>query len=277
MCIKPLNLTDRIVKCGQCIECLIARSAEWAFRLEQEQKDASTGVFLTLTYDDENAIWLDVEEGTFTTLHKPDVQKFLKRVRKAQGPLKNKQDYREKVRYFFCGEYGGELGRAHYHAIIYNMKPEVIKKLDKLWGKGFIKVEDVTPKSIRYVTNYMLLKDDKLEKGRTKPFTTMSKKPILGAKYVVSNYPHHNEHLDEKLVAPKKYRPNLYRVYEKKLFNDQERELLKEKRIQNYAPYQKELEEKHEKLDPLDPHGSIRKEREHRNYILNHRKRKRKL
>jgi len=277
MCTKPLNLGDRVVKCGQCITCLIARSAEWAFRLEQEAKDASSGVFLTLTYDDTNAIWVDVEEGTFTTLHKPDVQKFLKKVRKRQGPLKNKQDYKEKVRYFFCGEYGEEFGRAHYHAIIFNIKKDVIKKLPEIWGKGHIKIEDVTPKSIRYVTNYMLLKDNKLEKGRNKPFTLMSKKPILGARYVVSNYPHHLEHKDEKLVSPKKHRPNLYTVYEKKLFNDDERQHLKEKRMQTYAEYLKELEARHEKIDPLDPHGSIRKEREHRNYISNKRRTKRKL
>lgn len=278
MCTTPLQLSDRIVSCGHCIECLTKRSQEWAFRLEQESKDATSGIFLTLTYDDNNAIWIDNEEGeTLTTLSKRDWQLFMKRLRKAQGPLKNKQDYREKLRYFMCGEYGPSTGRAHYHAIIYNLKKNVVQDLPKYWRKGHIKVDDVTPKSIRYVTNYMLLKDQNCSENQLKPFTLMSKKPILGARYIVRNFYHHHTNQDHKLVHARKNRRNLYKIYERKLFTEEERKILQEKREADFLEYKTTYDAKLEQLDPLDPIGRDKQEKKHRAYIKQKRQKKREL
>lgn len=271
MCTKPLKLEDRIVACGQCIECLIKRSQEWAFRLEQEVKTASSGVFLTLTYDNANALWVDDEEGNLlTTLWKPDWQKFMKRLRHHQGPLKNKNDWKEKLRFFMCGEYGPETGRAHYHAIIFNLKKSVIEKLDQHWNKGFIKVDEVTPKSIRYVTNYMLLKDQYKEEVQQKPFTLMSRRPIIGCNYIVNNYTNHIDGPSDtkgKLIHNQKNRRNLYKSYERKIFTEKDMEEIRRHRELAYQAYDEDKRAYYVNKDPLDPQGAEIKERKHNQYI----------
>ena len=62
-------------------------------------------VFITLTYDDEH---LPSDYG----LHKDDLQKFFKRLRK---------DLDTKIKYYACGEYGDRFGRPHFHAIIFGL------------------------------------------------------------------------------------------------------------------------------------------------------------
>jgi len=276
MCISPLTIGLNTFKCGQCTECLIQRSQEWAFRLEQEAKDSSSGVFLTLTLDDENQIWVDTDEGqTVTTLHKPDVQKFLKRLRHAQGPLKNKQDYKEKLRYFLCGEYGETTQRAHYHAIIFNLKKEVIQKLDTIWNKGHIKVGDVTSKSIRYVTNYMLLKNANHVKPQQKPFTLMSRKPILGARYVVNNYYQHHEQKSVELVSKTKQRRVLYNCYKRKIFTNEDLPEINAKAQEIFEQRKEEFRQKILDKYPDDPFAGEQQERDHRKYILNKRRKQR--
>ena len=61
--------------------------------------------FITLTYDDENIPW----DGS---LNKQHFQAFMKRLR-----WHNKE---KKIRYFHVGEYGEQLSRPHYHALIFN-------------------------------------------------------------------------------------------------------------------------------------------------------------
>lgn len=274
MCATPLNLGDRIVSCGQCIDCLIKRSQEWAFRLEHEAKTAISGVFLTLTYSDENAIWIDNEDETLTTLSKSDVQKFIKRLRKFDNKFNNHKVI--KVRYFIAGEYGPSTQRAHYHCIIFNANRKTIEALPKIWGKGHVDIQDVTPKSIRYTTNYMALKEEVKAEHQQKPFTLMSKKPILGANYVVKNYYHHHESQDHKLVSPTLQRRNLYRTLEKKIFTPEELLDIRKTKLQELDKWKEEENQRLEEQYPLDPLGGQKDERQHKAKIRKSRlKRKR--
>mgnify|MGYP000673736653 CR=1 FL=1 len=266
MCTSPTILKDRVVACNHCIECLIKRSQEWAFRLEEEAKTATSGVFITLTYSPSNEIQVDTPEGVKTTLSKRDVQLFNKRLRKHhEKNRKITKDYRSKPRYFFNGEYGPSTDRAHYHAVIFNLPKCTIQALPEIWGKGFVKVGDVTPKSIRYVTNYMLLKDKEILEGQQKPFTLMSKKPILGANYVSNNYYHHHEHSDITLRNASKREKPLYRSLERQIFTDEEMLRNKKLRQERYAEFIQDMENDAIKNDPLDPEGHKRKVRKERN------------
>lgn len=122
--------------------------------------------FLTLTYDDDHL----PDRGTL--VHQ-DFQLFMKRLRKKFG---------SGIRYYMCGEYGEEqdeekakyssIGRPHYHACLFNFDftdKELYKTvndfrlytsetLNKLWGKGYCIIGDVTFESAAYVARYIMKK-----------------------------------------------------------------------------------------------------------------------
>jgi len=154
---------------------------------------------ITLTYDKENL----PAGGTLVISH---FQKFMKRLRK--------QYSNKKIRFYHCGEYGVDpftdgLGRPHYHACIFNHQFNDLEifeeketgnvytseKLEKIWGKGFVTVMDLTLKSAGYVARYIIKKingekaDDHYQKiceitGKKtkvqKEYATMSRKPGIG-------------------------------------------------------------------------------------------------
>lgn len=139
------------VPCGQCIGCRLERSRQWAIRCVHENKMHADSCFITLTYDDDN-----LPPGG--TLVKSDFQKFMKRLRKAEG----------KLRFFHCGEYGETTFRPHYHALLFGWRPRdpelfandgevrtyTSKKLRELWPAGHSTFGEVTFESAAYVARY---------------------------------------------------------------------------------------------------------------------------
>ena len=115
MCTKPHLIFDKVhsvymeVPCRMCMECRLNYTREWAMRICNEANSYDNNCFLTLTFNDEHL-------PNDNSIHKRDLQLFVKRLRKA---LVGK-----KIRYFGCGEYGGKFGRPHYHIIIFNWYPE---------------------------------------------------------------------------------------------------------------------------------------------------------
>jgi hypothetical protein len=88
---------------------------------------------------------------------------FIKRYRKKFGQF----------RYYYCGEYGDKLGRPHYHLLIFghefedqelfktnhgNDKLYTSPSLDKLWGKGYAVIGELTFQSAAYVARYIMKK-----------------------------------------------------------------------------------------------------------------------
>lgn len=145
-----------VLPCGRCDGCKMERARQWTVRCVHESKMWDSNCFVTLTYNDAN-----LPQGG--TLVKKDFQDFMKRLRRKYG---------SGIRFFQCGEYGGDRGRPHYHAILFNHdfadKVPFSKRgdsilytsedLDALWGKGFASVGSVTPESIAYVCRYVLKK-----------------------------------------------------------------------------------------------------------------------
>ena len=95
------------VPCGQCIGCRLERSRQWAVRCMHEASLYENNCFITLTYNEDHI----PSDGS---LKKDHFQKFMKRLRKKFGAG---------IRFFHCGEYGAELSRPHYHAILFNFDP----------------------------------------------------------------------------------------------------------------------------------------------------------
>lgn len=155
-----------------------------------------TNSFLTLTYSPEHL----PADGSINVVH---WQLFAKRLRKILGP----------IRYFHCGEYGAQLGRPHYHAILFGHDFKADKKvhdankgtytsklLEETWGKGFCTVGSVTHSSAAYVARYIMKKQNgasaaahyhrelvdphtgEITDTQLKPeYVTMSRNPGLGS------------------------------------------------------------------------------------------------
>lgn len=190
-------MSELKIPCGNCVGCRLDRSRQWSLRLMHEAKDHEQKSFLTLTYDKFNL-------PSDLSLNKKHFQDFMKRFRKQHGG---------KLRYFMCGEYGDQDGRPHYHAIIYGCDFSDRKKhsltkggdqlyksdmLDKIWGKGYCWIGNVTPESCAYVARYIMKKvnGDRAEEHYSRvntqtgeiyqlqpEYVTMSLKPGIGANY----------------------------------------------------------------------------------------------
>ncbi len=86
------------------------------------------------------------------------------------------------IRYYHSGEYGGDYGRPHYHALIFNHNFKDLKffkqingvplytskTLTKLWGLGHCSVGTITMDSAAYVARYIMKKQypDKRDDGQ---------------------------------------------------------------------------------------------------------------
>lgn len=161
------HLGKRIkLPCGQCLGCRSDKGKEWAARCMHEASQHQANSFITLTY----------AQTDNPSLHYPDFQKFMKKLRKYTG---------KKVRFYMCGEYGVNqddlrvgmtnpgLGRQHFHALIFgydfpDRRPhsrtqsgELIYRsamLEKCWKKGFSSTADLTYESAAYVARYVMKK-----------------------------------------------------------------------------------------------------------------------
>lgn len=230
-CISPVYVrkTAMSVPCGKCNFCLQTRRMDWSFRLYQEYKHSTTSIFLTLTYADPSK-----EMGS---LCKSDLQKFFKRLRK-----RNAEKVSQQVRYYAVGEYGSQTERPHYHAIIFNLHPEVINHLPGAWSIdnkliGNIHVGDVTPESISYTTKYVINKNNKYP-GRDPPFAVMSRRPGIGVSYVKTHMKWHRAGEPVALNADTTFMRNftnvegrlgrLPRYYKNRFFTPRELQLLNE-------------------------------------------------
>lgn len=198
------------IPCGKCLGCRLDYTRRWADRLIMELDHTGKGIFLTLTYNDENVPIayareeeLDIMLGQ--TLDLDDVQKFMKRLRKHF-------DDRE-IRFYLAGEYGSTTARPHYHAIIFDLSLEdffdceeigknelgqeyyTSRMLTGIWKKGYTMMSEVSYNTCAYVSryvmkktftvpnDYMMLPED-LQYPFQKEFNVMSRRPGIAGYYL---------------------------------------------------------------------------------------------
>lgn len=142
--------------------------------------------FITLTY----------EESPGTLILK-DFQDFMKRLRKTIKP--------NKIRFYHCGEYGENLQRPHYHALIfgYDFPDKYLytknlyrsDQLESVWKHGFSTIGELNYETAGYVARYVMKKingdpaidhygEPDLNTGeimlKKAEYSTMSRRPGLG-------------------------------------------------------------------------------------------------
>lgn len=236
--------------CGQCINCRLERSRQWAVRCLHEAKLHDSNCFITLTYSDEFR-----PEGD--QLHLPHFQLFMKKLRKKYG---------NGIRYFHCGEYTPINKYPHYHACIFGFdfddrvyfkttksgsKLYTSKKLEKLWTFGYSSVGDVTFESAAYVARYIcdkvtgknaekhyldnmgfLDKDTGELIARVPEYTTMSRRPGIGSSFYDSLfsdiYPRDEVIIRGKSMQPPRYYDAKLKEADPGLF-----EIIKASRVEN--------------------------------------------
>ncbi len=233
------------VPCGKCYPCLQNRRNEWTFRLEQEMKVSTSAWFLTLTYEDNNLplyniktekittfgqlsrMVKEIEELDFNyrgTLVKKDYQQFMKKLRwhtdkwyKEIGDLAEIHGLKKRpVKYYAVGEYGAKTERPHYHAIIFNVPISIIKKLDNIWEKGFVKAGDVNTASIHYVTKYVINPDHK-RVNQQNEFALISRG--IGYSYIEANKKWHRENENYYVINKSGGKQKMPRYYKDKTFS----------------------------------------------------------
>lgn len=233
------------IPCGQCVGCRLEHSRQWAIRCMLESEYHDDNYFITLTYDEDHVprsecITEDGEIQENLTLNKDDMTLFIKR-------LRSHFDYRDKdgFRYFYCGEYGDETARPHYHMIAFGLKLDDLKLfretklgnyytselLTSKWGNGRVIIGGVSFESCSYVSRYIMKK----QKGKDAEvydryniypeFIRMSRNPGIAYKYFEENnidiYRTDSVVLPGgKLSTPPRYFDNLMNELDEELMSD---------------------------------------------------------
>lgn len=211
------------VPCGQCIGCRMNRAENWTARMMHEAQLHEHNSFITLTYNDDNL-------PCNGSLEPDDVTKFFKRLRKH---LNGKE-----IKYYYCGEYGDDFSRPHYHIALfgYDFSPDRIPHretasglvyrsptLEKLWPYGFSEIGTLEYDSARYVASYVQKKVNgkKKEEHYQKlneygefiqihpEYARMSRRPAIGLRWI-EKYVDDIYNYDVCVVGEKKLRPPPY-------------------------------------------------------------------
>jgi hypothetical protein len=207
-----------------------------------------------LTYNESNL----PADGSLNVKHFQDFMKKLRKKYVPQNPYDKKQDpdlhekfhKKHQVRFFHCGEYGEKLGRPHYHALLFNLDFDdkelwkinneeryyVSPTLEKIWGKGFCVIGDVSFESAAYCARYITKKvtgDAALDhyteyckktgeifNERRPEYITMSRRPGIGKgwleKYQSDVYPHDRVVMRGKEMKPPKFYDSQYEIIDPK-------------------------------------------------------------
>lgn len=224
--------------CGQCIDCRLERSRQWAVRCMHEASLYEDNCFITLTYSSENL----PQDGSLVKSH---FQNFMKRLRRENEKI---------IRFYHCGEYGEQGSRPHYHALLFNHDFKDKKlfsrrndislytsdTLSRLWPFGFGVIGDLNFESAAYVARYCTKKITgpmaKDHYGNRLPeYSTMSrgsKKTNTGGigkgwfdKFSSDIYPRDRVFVRGHFSRPPRFYDNLYSRQDRSTF-----ELLKIKR-----------------------------------------------
>lgn len=203
---------DYMIPCRKCVGCRADHARNNGVRLYHETLSNPRNCMVTLTYAPET-----LPPGG--KLSKPDIQKFIKRLRK----LSNRP-----IKYFAAGEYGEQTRRPHYHVCIFNEdflggtncflhdRMWVNPRLDEIWGLGGTTVVPMEFGSALYVAGYVQKKANDqdtfnlMSKGSIRQADNATGKGPIGYEWLSNNIDlfgnRHDIHIDgTRLPIPGKY------------------------------------------------------------------------
>lgn len=179
------------IPCGRCVNCKLTYSRDWAIRCSLEAEAHEHNYFVTLTYDDFHLPGKDGEYVDYSgevwgsTLCLRDVQLFMKSLREWERTTNGNTN----IKVFYCGEYGGQTGRPHYHLCLFGCSeiPDLsfsFKRGDykyykstlyeSFWServkgvgeilRGFVDISDLSFDTVAYTARYCMKKVDRYDK-----------------------------------------------------------------------------------------------------------------
>lgn len=186
-CGYPIEVGPRMVPCGQCMPCRINHKRQWTGRILLEAAHVrGLSTFLTLTYNEEHVPHVSGsgDKTLQQTLRRKDADEWFNRIRGTTGI--------GPVRFFMVGEYGDQTQRPHYHAVLFGIDPGAWEdRIHTAWRDdkgepiGFTQVAPMEKRNAAYIAGYvtkkMTQKDDPRLTGREREFSTMSRRPPIGA------------------------------------------------------------------------------------------------
>lgn len=178
------------VGCGKCEICKVEKSKQWTIKGYCESKTWKNATFLTLTYNNENlpedrklcrahmqGFWKKLRYHLYKNTKKASqIDLTLERSNLEEleiNPLEEifckRKRNKKPIRMLNCGEYGPKTKRPHYHAVVWNFKPMDLrryskdrrgywlftsKKINQIWGKGYVIIGNAETDTVSYVARY---------------------------------------------------------------------------------------------------------------------------
>ncbi len=169
---KKNAIQEMEVACGQCFGCRVDHRLMWSIRIIHEatmHMDHYGNSWATLTYREPGSCTDEqYKNGHYVpqdySLRPSHVSEFIRSLRRAN------RDH--KIRYFYCGEYGDENERPHYHICIFNHSFDdqylweddegfhtyTSSELQTHWKWGFTTVAPLNLRTAAYTAGYALKK-----------------------------------------------------------------------------------------------------------------------
>lgn len=164
--------------CGQCLACRVKKRSTWTLRNLLESRTAISSSFWTLT----------LSECGLQTIRdvgpRSMVRAFFDALRKAESRAGNQMP----IRYYGCLEFGGQLGRPHFHLLIYNLVtnfrvsspyrenlPRPRQHIAQ-WPHGHVDIAEFNNATINYCCDYLTKFISEAEKPQ--PYRTI--RPAIG-------------------------------------------------------------------------------------------------
>ncbi len=156
------------VGCGKCMECKKQKSRNWQVRLHEEVTNRKDGLFVTMTWSDEEIQKISDEVKELTGYNRDNeiarisIRRFLERWRKK---------YKVSVRHWLVTELGHtKTERIHIHGIIWTEKKE---EIERIWKYGRVWIGDyVNGKTVNYIVKYINKVDEVHKEYNSKIFTS---------------------------------------------------------------------------------------------------------
>ena len=258
-----LDGTPACRPCGSCMGCRLEYARGWAVRCVHEAQFHDVNSFLTLTLNNDNL-------PHDRSVDKKVLSDFMREYRRKIEPVK--------IRFFGCGEYGEAFSRPHYHVAIFGHRFENLQMLraqqrrsfgrkhfkvgydndlykssdlEKIWGKGFCTIGDLTFESAGYVARYVTKKitgktANDHYKERKPEFALMSRNPGIGNKWI-EKYIHDVYPKDYFTINGNKCRPpRYYDTYYEKHYPAGWKKLKQKRRIKaDEIPIEEPLRDMH--------------------------------
>ncbi len=217
------------VGCGECMECRKKKANEWSVRLKEEMRtNKMKAYFMTWTFDEQSMIDLKKvvkDEGCRYEGYKLEnevcrlaVRRYLERWR---------WKYKKSLRHWMITE-KGQTGteRIHMHGIVWTNEDKEDIKI--IWKYGFADIgkKGVGEDSAGYLVKYMHKVDERHREFKSSVFTSAG----MGAGYLKRPDAKIGKK-NEQYVDRKGFKSGLPQYYRQKLYDDEEREDLWMKKL----------------------------------------------